>query len=470
VARPAFVQFAPQPLERYRPLLGDGYEEIEQIAARARRSFEGRAIWHVNATASGGGVAEMLRSMLPYVRGAGVDTRWVALRDGPEFFTVTKRLHNNLHGDPGDGGELGAAERSLYEKTLEDSAHHLTRLLQPGDVVYLHDPQTAGLVPAVCECGVSVVWRCHIGIDEPDELARRAWDFLRPYLKPADAYVFSRRPYVWDGLDEQKTWIMPPSIDPFSPKNQDLDAETVDAIVREIGLLDEIAPSTPTFVRGDGTPGRVERQASLIQEAPLPEGAKLVAQISRWDRLKDPLGVLELFARHLDDPSVHLALVGPWAAAVSDDPEGAGVLEAVAAAWRRLPEPTRSRAHLVSLPMEDIDENGAMVNAIQRRADVILQKSVAEGFGLTVAEAMWKRKPVVATRVGGIQDQIVDGKSGFLIDDPGDFEGFARVVRELLDGPARSAEIGAAAHLRVAERFLAVQRLAEYVELVGSLV
>jgi trehalose synthase len=470
VARPEPVQIPPQPLERYRDLLGEDFPRFEAVAERAREKFSGRAIWHVSSTARGGGVAEILHSLLPYVRGAGVDTRWVVLHEEPPFFAVTKRLHNHLHEDPGDGGPMGEEERSLYETALRASAAQLGELIQAEDVVYLHDPQTAGLVPAMLEIGAKVVWRCHIGVDRPGELARGGWDFLRPYVEAADALVFSRGAYVWDGIDRGKVWLMPPSIDPFAPKNQDLDPETVEAILGEIGLGTRAPAAAPSFERGDGTPGRVERRADLLQEGPLPAGARLVTQVSRWDRLKDPRGLLECFAQHLGDPSIHLALVGPASAAVADDPEGATVYGDVAESWRRLPGEKRSRAHLVNLPMEDLDENAAMVNAIQRRSDVIVQKSVAEGFGLTVAEAMWKAKPVVASRLGGIQDQIVDGESGVLIDDPRDLEGFAATIRNLLDDPDRSRRLGEAARRRVKDRFLAVGRLTEYVELVASLV
>jgi trehalose synthase len=469
VARLKFVQVSPQPLDRYRPLLGDDFERIERIAERARSEFAGRAIWHVSSTARGGGVAEILRSLLPYVRGAGVDTRWVVLREAPEFFAITKRLHNHLHGDPGDGGEVGEAERGVYELALAADAGSLARLLQPGDVVYLHDPQTAGLVAAMKGLGVSVVWRCHIGIDEPNELVRAAREFLRRYVEPADAYVFSRREYVWEGLDSERVWLMPPSIDAFSPKNQDLDAATVRAILAAIGLGPDGRRAAPGFVRGDGTPGRVERRAELLQETLLPASAKVVAQVSRWDRLKDPRGVLDCFEQYLGDPAIHLVLAAPATDAVADDPEGAVVYGDVAESWRRLPDGARRRAHLVSLPMYDLDENAAMVNAIQRRADVLVQKSVAEGFGLTVAEGMWKERPLVGSRVGGIQDQIVDGESGVLVDDPCDFAAFGREIRALLDDPARARRIGEAARRRVVERFLAVRRLAEYVDLVASL-
>lgn len=470
MAVPKFVPIAPQPLDRYEPLLGaERFAEFERVAEWARSEFAGMAIWHVNSTARGGGVAEILHALLPYVRGAGVDTRWVVLREREEFFTVTKRLHNNLHGDRGDGGELGEAERHTYESTLAASADQMSRLVAPGDIVYLHDPQTAGLVGAMREMGARVIWRCHIGVDRPNELVRRAWDFLRPYLKDADAFVFSRREYVWDGLDEERAWLMPPAIDPFSSKNQDLDAKTVDAILREIGLLEDGLEHPPAFLRADGTPGRVERRAELLQEEPLPAGAQLVVQVSRWDRLKDPHGLLECFERHLAGTSAHLVIAGPASAAVADDPEGAAVYGYVAESWRNMPDERRRRAHLVNLPMFDIDENGAMVNALQRRADVLVQKSVAEGFGLVVAEGMWKERPFVGSAVGGIQDQIVDGESGVLIDDPCDLEAFGGAIAALLGDPERAARLGAAARCRVEERFLGIARLKEYVELIAGL-
>jgi trehalose synthase len=469
MARPKFVQITPYSLDRYEPLLGEGYARIEAAAERARRDFAGRAVWHVSSTLRGGGVAEMLRSLLPYARGAGIDTRWVVLRERPEFFELTKRLHNNLHGDRGDGGPLGAEQRDLYTRTLAASGRHLTPLLQPRDIVFLHDPQTAGLAPAMRAAGATVVWRCHIGVDRPNELARRAWDFLRPDVEAAGAWVFSRRAYVWEGLDEDRAWVMAPSIDPLSPKNQDLDHGVDLEIVGVIGLGHSSPARAPTFARADGSPARVERRAEIVQESRLPDGAPLVAQISRWDRLKDHLGLLTCFRRHLAGGDLHLLLAGPASAAVADDPEGVAVWREVGGAWRELPAEVRQRVHLVSLPMADLDENAAMVNALQRRADIVVQKSLAEGFGLTVAEAMWKRRPVVGTRVGGIQDQIVDGQSGLLVDDPHDLEGLARAIGSLAEDGERAAAIGEQAHRRVFEHFLAPTRLAEYAEFLAEL-
>ncbi|HEU5062275.1 MAG TPA: glycosyltransferase [Solirubrobacterales bacterium] len=446
MSRLKLVAIEPTPLERFRPLIPDRYEEIEEAAKRARETFAGRRIWHVSSTAQGGGVAELLRGLLPYTRDAGVDTRWAVLPETDGFFAVTKRIHNRLHGHEGDGGELGDAARATYEESLSHAAAELRRLVAPEDVIYLHDPQPAGLVPAMQEAGLAVVWRCHVGVDRPNRFAREAWDFLRRYVERADAYVFSRREYLWEGLDPQRAWFMPPVIDPFSAKNEALDEERIAAIMASVAA-----------------------KATILERAPVPDGAPVVTQVSRWDRLKDPRGLLEVLEHHLEDSSAHLVLVGPDTAGVSDDPEGAAVYEEVAGHWRGMSEERRSRSHLISLPMGDVQENAAMVNALQRRADLIVQKSLAEGFGLTVAEAMWKARPVVASRVGGIQDQVVDGRTGLLVDDPRDLPAFARAIESILSDRDRGAKMGEAGHERVRDNYLAIDRLREYVGLVSSL-
>jgi trehalose synthase len=441
-----FVEIEPATLERFRSLLGERYAEIEQAAANAPAIFGERRIWHVNSTAQGGGVAEMLHALLPYVRGADVDTRWVVLPETDGFFAVTKRIHNRLHGHEGEGGALDDRARAAYERALAWCTGELSRLVAPGDVIYLHDPQTAGLAPAMRSAGLAVVWRCHVGVDRPNDLAREAWDFLRPYVEAADAYVFSRREYLWEGLDPAKAWFMPPVIDPFSPKNEDLG----EARVREVLAA-------------------VEERATILQEGPLPEDVTLVTQVSRWDRLKDPLGLLEIFERHLDGPSLHLALVGPETEGVSDDPEGAAVYEEVAGYWRGMSEDRRRRARLISLPMTDSRENATMVNALQRQAGVVVQKSLAEGFGLTVAEAMWKARPVVGSRVGGIQDQVADGETGILVDDPRDLAGFARAIESIAADPDRCTQMGGAGRERIRDNYLAADRLREYMALVSAM-
>jgi trehalose synthase len=454
--------------ERFRGVLGEAYGSVEEAAATARDVLAGRVIWHINSTARGGGVAEMLHSLLAYARGAGVDVRWLTISGNEDFFKVTKRLHNHLHESPGDGGELGRAEHQVYESTLAQSADELVGLLRKGDIVYIHDPQPAGLIPHVQTEDWSVVWRCHIGVDNPGDLARGAWDFMRRYIVDADAYVFSRKRFVWDGLDRDRVWLVPPSIDAFSPKNQDLAPEVIDSILAVVGLQHGDHFSRALFQRLDGSTARVDRAAELDQDGPVPVDAPLITQVSRWDRLKDPVGVLRCFAEHCRTEEAHLLLAGPSVAEVADDPEGAEVLAEIRDLRAKLPPEMRARVHLATLPMDELEENAAMVNAIQRRSTVILQKSLAEGFGLTVAEAMWKSRPVVAGRVGGIQDQIVDGVSGVLVD-PADLNGVAQAIDGLLADPQRAAKMGEAARQRVIDEFLGTRHLVQYMNLLEGL-
>lgn len=458
--------------ERFKDVINsDRYEAFVAAIATARRQFEGRAVWNINSTARGGGVAEMLRSLLAYTRGAGIDARWLVISGTPDFFRITKRIHNNLHGDPGDGGDLAEAEVATYERTLLQMIGELAGLVRPGDLAIVHDPQPAGLCKVLKGIGAIVLWRCHVGLDKPNDVARRAWEFLKPHIEVADGFVFSRRAFVWEGLPDDKITVIPPSIDAFSPKNQDLDAGTVAAILSTAHLLAERATSPPSYMREDGTPARVDRPARMIQDEAVPAGAQFVAQVSRWDRLKDPIGVMQGFATEIAPKTdAHLVLAGPDVEAVSDDPEGAEVRQECEELWRGMDPDTRRRVHLACLPMEDREENAAMVNALQRRASVVVQKSIAEGFGLTVAEAKWKGRPVVASRIGGIQDQIVDGVTGMLIDDPRDLTSYGRAVVELLTDPSRADEMGAAARERVRDEFLGPRHLMQYADLFGRLV
>ena len=452
--------------ERFREVLSaESLARFERTLARGRELLDGRTLWTVNSTAQGGGVAEMLRSLIGYVRGAGIDARWTVIGGDDDFFRVTKRLHNRLHGAD-DGGELGERERAIYERRCTAEAELLAPRLTSSDVVLLHDPQTAGMIPRLVAAGVPVIWRAHIGLDMPNDLARDAWRFLIPYVECADEYVFSRPTYAWEGLDPDKLTVISPSIDAFSPKNQAMPFTGVTAVLRAAGLAaDHHHPSRAVFERLDGSTGRVLRAARMIEENALGLDTPLVVQVSRWDRLKDPLGVLAGFVEHTRaDEDPHLVLAGPDVTAVADDPEGAEVLAEVETAWRELPRAARRRVHLALLPMDDPDENAVIVNALQRRADVVVQKSIAEGFGLTVAEAMWKGRPVVASAVGGIQDQIEDGVTGLLVE-PHDLAAFGERVSGLLADPHAAERIGVAARDRVRELFLGPRHLGQYVDL-----
>lgn len=452
--------------ERFSSVLSKGeYEALLDLVSRAARELHGRVIWNVNSTAKGGGVVEMLRPLLGYCRGAGVDARWVVISGPAEFFAITKRIHNRLHGFAGDGGPLGAAEREMYEQTLAASAEELAGLVRPQDIVILHDPQTAGLAATVRKTGATVMWRCHVGLDAANDHARDAWEFLRGYVLDAHVFVFSRAGFAWEGLPRQRISVIRPSIDAFAPKNAEQTRDQSMAIMATAGIVSDDVSAYPMFTRSDGTPGRVERRAEMLQEGELRADVPVVMQVSRWDQLKDPLGVLGAFARHVvHRTQAHLLLVGPSTAAVADDPEGGQVLDAVRAAWHELPAAVRRRVHLCSLPMDDIEENAAIVNALQRHADVVVQKSLAEGFGLTVAEAMWKQRPVVASRIGGIRDQIEDGRSGLLLSDPRDLEQTGAAVSGLLADGERSEQMGRAARLRVQQQFLGPHHLGRYFE------
>ena len=462
------VQVASLRTERFQEVLrSEDYERFSQTVARAREKLNGRVIWNVNSTASGGGVAEMLRSLLAYARGIGVDARWIVVKGDPEFFRITKRVHNNLHGAPGDGGDLSESERAVYMDTLKRNADELRGLMAPEDIVILHDPQTAGLVPLLEDAGAPRVWRCHVGMDVPNDLARRAWRFLHEYVSAADAYVFSRELFAWEGLDRSKLHVIAPSIDAFSPKNQLLADSAIEGILARARIVRGDARRTRKFVREDGTPGRVDR-AAMDDGAgtPAPAGASIVTQVSRWDRLKDPVGVIRGFADFVaPHHDAHLIVAGPDVRKVSDDPEGLEVLNECKAVWTTLADDVKSRVHLLSLPMEDGEENAAIVNALQRRSTVVVQKSLAEGFGLTVAEAMWKSRPVVASRIGGIQDQIVDGATGLLVDDPLDLQSYGELVLRLLGDQDLAARQGEAARDRVRANFLGTRHLVQWFEL-----
>ena len=409
------VPVEPADIERYRPLLGEPlWSEFSRSMSELASALHRRTVWNVNSTAQGGGVAELLVSLIPYGRGAGIDERWVVIEGSAEFFDVTKRLHNLLHG-----------------------VSSLADLIKAGDIVIVHDPQSAGLVPGLSAAGAIVIWRSHVGVDEPNDFVRAAWKLLEPYLDSASAFVFSRRSYVWDQLDASKVQIIAPCIDAFATKNRELtDAE----------------------------------MARLVAAAGVATDGRIVLQVSRWDRLKDPLGVMRSFADHVAPLTTDtcLVLAGPAATSVRDDPEQPEVLQELLAQQQALDASIASRVLIAQLPMEDLDENAAMVNALQRRADVVVQKSLAEGFGLTVAEAMWKSRAVVASDVGGIADQIEDGTSGLLVE-PKDLEAFGRAVTDLVNDRELAARMGAAARERIREQFLGPRHLMQQGSLIRSL-
>src|SRR5215472_10066970 len=464
------VEVPRRPVSLLEPIIGGTrYMRLVRAADQVRRQLDGRSIWNVNSTATGGGVAEMLQILVGYVSDLGIPVAWLVITGDAEFFAITKRLHNQIHGDRA-GGPLGAAEAHHYTRMLTANAVELLDRIRPGDVALLHDPQTAGLAGPLARAGARVVWRCHIGVGWENDATRAGWEFLRPHLGSAERYVFSRRAYVPSWLPDDQVSIIPPSIDPFSPKNQDLDAATVQAILARLGVLDGAAPQVPgRFVRRNGDTGTVTEQAVITGEGrPSPDDLVLL-QVSRWDRLKDMAGVMRGFADHVvPGGGGYLMLAGPAVSEVADDPEGAAVYGECLLQWHDLPPAARARILLVTLPLDDIDENAAMVNALQRHASVITQKSLAEGFGLTVSEGMWKGRPVIGSAVGGIIDQIADG-TGILLPDPTDLQAFGRAVRLLLADHAEANRLGRAAHAYVRENYVGDIHLMRYASLLSSL-
>jgi trehalose synthase len=457
------------------PRTDDGFETLVDPAdlvryrsarGRAAARLRGRTLWHVNS-AEGGGVAELLYSMLGYLRHGGIDTRWLVVNCDTPFFEITKRIHNRLHGVAGDGGPLGAPEREHYDRLLARNLPDISACIEPGDIVVLHDPQTLGLARSIAAVGATVIWTCHVGADRENDLVREAWRFFSDDLAAVGVATFTRAAYVWNGIPPGRTALIPPCIDAFSLKNADLPTPTRDAVLAAAGILDTPNGTAPRFVRCDGAIATVIHRATIDEEVSVPNGAPLVVQVSRWDRLKDPIGVLRGFAERVGG-DVHLLLAGPTPASVADDPEAEAVLAEVKACRARLEPAVRRRIHIANLPIFDVEENAVVVNALQRRADVIVQKSLAEGFGLTVTEAMWKGRPIVAGRVGGIQDQIEDAISGHLVD-PADVAAFGPAVVSLLEHPERAAAMGAAAKETVRSRYLTPHYLTGYLELIERL-
>ncbi len=451
------------------------WDNFEKVLIYAPKLLDRRVLWNVNSTAAGGGAAEMLGSLLPYFRGTGVDVRWMVILAKPAFFEITKRLHNFLHGVSGDNGELEISQKDIYEKTTHAAAMEMAPLVQPQDVIILHDPQTAGMIPTLKKRGATIIWRCHIGTDHPNSYVERGWAFLEPYLNDADAYIYTRASYVPKTFNNGKVKIIAPSIDPFSPKNQDMDQKNAEAILSHVGILRASIherSATRHYFRMDGSPARVDRICDVLRAGPPPDpSTPVIIQVSRWDRLKDPVGVINCFAKYIAQKTdAFLCLAGPSVQYVADDPEGTEVLQETEKTWRSIQPDIRARIILASIPMRDLEENAAIVNALQRHASIIVQKSLREGFGLTVTEAMWKSIPVVGSRVGGIPDQIAHGKSGLLLNDPSDLKSFGNIINQLLKDPSKAKLLGKKGKSTVYDRFLFNRHLQQYLDLIRELI
>ncbi len=387
-------------LEGYRAVVGDGPVQVLEGLARRLR---GHRLVMVNSTASGGGVAEILHRLVRLLNELGVPTTWEVIPGDERFHAITKTIHNTLHGWPGG---LDDDDRAYYH---EVNARAARALALDGDLVMIHDPQPAGLAALRRQPGQRWVWRCHIDLSRADE---QVWRFLAAEVARYDAAVFSHVAFV--PALALPAYLVPPSIDPLAEKNRALDAAEMDGLLAPFGL---------------------------------PARLPWVTQVSRFDRIKDPLGVLEAFGMVRRREPAHLVLAGGGA---DDDPEGAAVLREV-----REKVGDRTDVSVLLLP----PDAHAIINALQTRSTVVVQKSLREGFALTVAEALWKRRAVVAGAVGGIPLQVLHERTGLLVRS---VEGCALQVTRLLRDPGLRRRLGTEGREHVRENFLHPREARDY--------
>lgn len=477
----------PLKLEDYESyaFLSQAVHELREEARITAPLLKGRTVWMVNSTAQGGGVAEMLPKMISMLRELGVDVRWEVIgSQRPEFFVLTKRLHNLIHGagDP----ELSSDDRDLYEAVSRTNAQQLETLVEPQDLLVIHDPQPLGAGALVKEAvGLPAIWRCHIGLDDRTRETCAAWKFLEPWALKFDHAVFSAPEYIPDFLTGN-AHVIHPAIDPLSHKNRELSPHKLQGILCNSALAIEHEPVlTPPFE----FPAR--RLSPSGEWLPAVQAAALgllyrpsIVQISRWDRLKGYGPLLEGFVRlkafveRSDLSDLHrrrlqilrLILGGPDPKSVADDPEGRQVIEELSRQVLALPEKIQKDVALISLPMESRKENALMVNALQRCATIVAQNSIQEGFGLTVTEAMWKRTPVLGSSACGIRQQIRDGIDGRLVRDPEDPEEIARALDEMLEDRMARDHYASNAQRRVHAQFLIFSQLREWLRLFAGIV
>ncbi|RKZ29262.1 glycosyl transferase family 1 [bacterium] len=398
-------------IEDYREIVGDEY--IASIFKKARKLY-GKHILHVNSTYQGGGVAEILVSLVPLLNNIGISTGWRILHGTPDFFTITKKIHNALQGEKIN---LSKIKKILYRETVKDFSiythiHH--------DCVIIHDNQPLPLIEFYNK-RQPWIWRCHVDLSAPQ---KELWDFLLPFILRYDKVIVSNKNCKRKGLPvEQK--IIHPAIDPLSPKNKELSNNDI---------------------------------KKYLKKNNIPTDKPLITQISRFDKWKDPLGVVDIFKLVRKKVDCRLVLCGGMA---TDDPEGIKICEQVRCKTDKMVK----NGDVIIITTE----NNILVNILQRVSSVIIQKSLREGFGLTVAEALWKERPVVASKIGGIPLQIKDGESGFLLD-PKDKQGFADRIVQILRDPKLAKKLGKNGKKNIKENFLITRLISDHLDCLDELI
>jgi trehalose synthase len=397
-------------LEEYRDIVG---EEVISCIYRKARTLYGMRVLQINSTYYGGGVAEILNTFVPLMNDAGVEADWRILRGTPDFFDITKKFHNALQGDDIN---LTQIKKRLYSQASEDfsSYCHINH-----DAVIIHDPQPLPLIKYYRK-RQPWIWRCHVDLSDP---SLKLWEFLKGFILRYDMVVVSSPKYRREDLPVFQR-VIHPAIDPLSPKNMELTENTIAKTMKKFGV---------------------------------PMDKPILTQVSRFDKWKGTGSVLEIFDAVRRKFDCRLVICGSMA---TDDPEGRQVYEKI-----------RKRANDLVLKGDVIlitSENNILVNALQRSSTVVLQKSSKEGFGLTVTEALWKGKPVVASNVGGIAHQIADGENGFLRE-PDDMQGFIDAVMELMKSPELGTALGKKGRETVREKFLLTRLLSDYLDLLNDI-
>ena len=387
-------------LQDYEAIVGkSNLEDLKMLAQK----FEGKVVQIINSTYVGGGVAEILEHMVPLLNQLGVDARWDVIKGNEEFFEVTKKFHNALHGSP---EKIAAKDLALFSEVTQQN---LKQLKFYGDIMFIHDPQPVGLIAMKKEIGKKWLWRCHIDVSAPD---KKLWNFMRKFVVQYDGAVFSAPNFTRQLPIRQ--FLITPSIDPLSDKNKELEPATIAGVLAKY---------------------------HLVSDKPM------IVQISRFDRLKDPIGVIEAFKMVRKNLDCQLILAGGTA---TDDPECTEVYSEVMKQAEGNPD-----IHVLLIPAESDIE----INALQRAATVIIQKSLKEGFGLTISEALWKSKPVVASAVGGIPLQVKNQLTGLLCYT---VEGASYALRQLLTNPEFAGWLGRNGREHVKQNFLITGHLKNY--------
>jgi trehalose synthase len=399
-------------IEDYAEIVG---EDVVQHLRQLAEPLKGLKIVHVNSTRQGGGVAEILDKLVPLKQDLGLDARWEVITGNEAFFECTKNFHNGLQGKH---APMPDSALKVFESTNERNAEELRKALEDADIVFIHDPQPLLLLQYTPDRKGKWVWRCHIDLSHP---YRPMWKYLRRFALQYDASIFSLADFAQPMSHTQ--YLIPPSIDPLSDKNKELDQSEIEGVRNRF----DIDPERP-----------------------------MMLQVSRFDRFKDPIGVIRAYRlAKVFAPGLQLVLAGGGA---SDDPEGEVVVADVRAEANSDPD-----VHILQLPADA----HLTINALQRASDFVMQKSIREGFGLTVTEALWKGKPVIGGNCGGIRLQVVNHHTGFLVNTP---QGAALRIRHLLQRPETSREMGRKGREFVRQNFLITRHLREYLSLMVALI